>query len=109
MILAIRSARPRSDPPSVERGGFSAAEAKAATLEMEGREMDTKSSWMVEKGRVPCLAHCRAIYTVCRQVVTVEVKMEADAKARMLETLLVLCWLDGQYTLTWRQSLLHLH
>lgn len=43
MISAIRFARPSSDPPSVGKGEFPAEEAKAATLEMEGREMDTES------------------------------------------------------------------
>lgn len=48
---------------------------------------------MIGKGWVTCLAHCRVVYRLCRQVVVVEVKIgvgvrveaEAKAKAKMLE------------------------
>lgn len=38
MISEIRSVHPSSDPPCAGNGQFRAAEARAATLGMEGRE-----------------------------------------------------------------------
>ena len=43
MKLVIHSVLPSSDPPSAGKGGSAAAEAKAATQEMEGRGRNTES------------------------------------------------------------------
>lgn len=43
MISATRSVRPSVDPLNVGKGECSAAEAKVATLETQGRERDTEN------------------------------------------------------------------
>lgn len=95
MISVIHSVRPSSYLPSVEKGDFSVAGVKAATLEMGGRKAHTGSQRMSEDDQAICLDHCRAVYTARRQVVVVEakemVKMEekVDAKAKMLRKCLL--------------------
>lgn len=91
MKSAIRSVLPSSDPPCVGNGQIRAAEA---TLGTEYRERDMERWRMVGEGQVIFLAHCRAIYKVCRQVVGVTVKVQAkvrvkvEAKGGMLGTAL---------------------
>ena len=71
VILAIRSVRLSSDRPSVGKGEFAAAEAKAVNLETQGCGKD----W------VTCLAHCHPIHMVYTQVAAVKAKLEVRMEA----------------------------